>query len=149
MQRRREVTGESSIYSRMQPFDRPEISALYQQRIDYLFVFNKETSDEELCWCQGEVIEINMNPKKQNTVMVRWDPVPGTDTYKDYHTSVVDLLPTFWNKDKDRAWRLDLNVDLLSTQDNESDDESEDESEGESEIEPESEEEMTDDDAPR
>jgi len=143
MQCRREVTGESSIYSRMQPFDRPEIAALHHKRIDYLFTFNEGKSDEELCWCQGEVTEVNMNPKKPNTVVVRWDPVPGTDTYTDYHNSTVDLLPTFWNKDKDWAWRLDIDVDLLTTTDNESDDESEDESE--SEIE--SEIEMTDDDA--
>jgi hypothetical protein len=76
-------------------------------------------------------------------VVVRWDPVPATDTYADYHTSAVYLLPTFWNKDKDRAWRLDIDVDFLTTIDNESDDESEDESE--SEIE--SDNEMTDDDA--
>ena len=75
--------------------------------------------------------------------MVRWDPVPGTYLYTNYHTSTVDLLSTFWNKDKDFAQRLDIDVDLLTTTDNESDNESEDESE--SEIE--SDNEMTDDDA--
>ena len=84
-----------------------------------------------------------MNPKKPITVVVRWDPGPGTDTYMDYHNSTVDLLPTIWNKDKDRAWRLDIDVDLLTTTDNESDSKSENESE--SEIE--SENEMTDNDA--
>ena len=79
----------------------------------------------------------------KKTVVVRWDPVPGTDTYTVHHTSTVDLLPTFWNKGKDCAWRLDIDVDLLTTTDNESDNESEDESE--SEIE--SDNEMTDDDA--
>ena len=81
--------------------------------------------------------------KNPNTVVVRWDPVPGADTYTDYHTSTVDLLPTFWNKYKDRTWRLDVDVDLVTTIDNESDDKSEDESE--SEIL--SDNEMTDDDA--
>ena len=71
MQRRREVAGESSIYAQMQPFDRPEIETLYQKRIDYLFVFNKGKPDKELCWCQGEVIEVNVTPKKPNRVMVR------------------------------------------------------------------------------
>ena len=55
----------------------------------------------------------------------------------------MDLLLTFWNKDKYRAWRLYIDVDLLTTTDNESDDKSEDESE--SEIE--SDNEMTDNDA--
>ena len=142
MQRRREVTGESSIYSRMQPFDRPAIAALHHKRIDYLCTLNEGKSAEALCWCQGEVTEVNMNSKESNTVVVRWDPVLGTDTYTDYHNSTVDLLPTFWNKDKDRAWRLDVDVDVLTTTDNESDDESEDESE--SEIE--SDNEMTNDD---
>ena len=75
--------------------------------------------------------------------MVCWDPVPGTDKYINYHTSTVDPLTTFWNKDKDCAWRLDIDVDLLTTTDNESGDKSEDESE--SEIE--SDNEMTDNDA--
>ena len=72
VQQKREVTGVSSIYSWMQPFDRPEVKSLLEKRIDYLFGFGKIGSpDYELCWCQGEVIEVGKNPNKPNKVRVR------------------------------------------------------------------------------
>lgn len=142
IQLRREVTGESSIYSRMQPFDRPEVETLLNRRIDYLCTFDEGTKDEQLCWCQGEVIEVDKNPNKPNTVTVYWDPVPNSDKYSDHSTSSVDLLPTKWNKDKDKAWRLDIDVTLMTAKDDDNDvesdndyassDESMDESEGRS-----------------
>ena len=61
IQLKREVTGESSIYSRMQPFDRPEVETLLERRIDYLFAFDKGTPSEQLCWCQGEVTAVSNN----------------------------------------------------------------------------------------
>ena len=64
IQLKREVTGESSIYSRMQPFDRPEVESLLNKRIDYLFTFDKGKPEEQLIWCQGEVIELSENEKK-------------------------------------------------------------------------------------
>ena len=132
MQRKREVTGESSIYSRMQPFDRPEAESLLEKRIDYLWAFGKKGEpDYKLCWCQGEVIVVGKNAKKPNTVKVRWDPMQNSDKYKDSTESTVDLLPTFWNKDKYCAWRMDIDVDILMASDNESDKESADESETE------------------
>ena len=73
-----------------------------------MFAFDKGTSNEQLCWCQGEVTEVSKNPKKPNTAKVCWDPMPNSDKYKESPTSTVDLLPIFWNKDKDRAWRLGI-----------------------------------------
>ena len=70
IQLKREVTGEISIYSWMQPFHRPEVEALLERRIDYLFVFDKGTLTEQLFWCQGEVTEVHKNQKKPNTVKV-------------------------------------------------------------------------------
>ena len=71
MQRRREVTGESSMHSRMQPFVRPEVESLKGRRIDYLHEFGKKGEpDYELCWCQGKVEEVCKNPNKPNTVTV-------------------------------------------------------------------------------
>ena len=124
IQLRKEVTGESSIYSRMQPFDRPEVETLLNRRIDYLFTFDEGTKDEQLCWCQGEVIEVGKNPNKPNTVKVYWDPVPNSDKYSDHSTSSVDLLPTKWNKDSNKAWRLDIDVTLMTASDDDNDVES-------------------------
>ena len=142
MQQRREVTGESSMHSRMQPFVRPEVESLKGMRIDYLHEFGKKgEADYELCWCQGKVEEVCENPKKPNTVKVLWDAMANSDVYKDQTESTVDLLPTFWNKDKYRAWRMDINIVVLPESDNESDEESEDESESEPDSESEVEEE--------
>ena len=120
IQLKREVSGESSIYSRMQPFDRPDIETLLNRRIDYLFTFDKGTKDEQLCWCQGEVIEVGMNAKKPNLVNVYWDPVPNSDKYSDHTTEPVELLPTLWNKNKDKSWRLDIDVTLMAESDDDS-----------------------------
>ena len=76
MQRRREVTGVSSIYSRLQSFDRPDIDSLLGKIIDYLFGFGTANeTDCQLIWCQGEVIKVGANPNKPNTVSVRWNPM--------------------------------------------------------------------------
>ena len=79
IQLKREDAGESSIYSRMQPFDRPEVESLLNKRIDYLFTFDKGKAEEQLIWCQGEVIELSKNENKPNLVKVRWDPLPNSD----------------------------------------------------------------------
>ena len=66
MQRRREVTGVSSIYSRLQPFDCPEVDSLLGKNIDYLFGFGTANEmDYQLIWCQEEVIKVGANPRKQ------------------------------------------------------------------------------------
>ena len=127
IQLKREVSGESSIYSRMQPFDRPDIKTLLNRRIDYLFTFDEGTKDKQLCWCQGEVIEVGKNTKKPNVVNVYWDPVPNSDKYRGYTTEPVKLLPTLWNKNKNKAWRLDIDVTLMTASDDGSDVESDDE----------------------
>jgi len=55
----RELKGEGSIYSSMQPFVRPEISDLMNERIDVLSEFKMLGKEEsELRWCQGEVMHV-------------------------------------------------------------------------------------------
>ena len=46
--------------------------------------------------------------------------------YKDYTESTVNILPTFWNKDNYRAWRMDIIINVLAASNNESAKESED-----------------------
>ena len=60
-------------------------------------------------------------------VNVYWDPVPGSDKYSGHSTEPVELLPTLWNKNKDKAWRLDIDVTLMTASDDGSDIESDDE----------------------
>ena len=35
------------------------------------------------------------------------------DRCKDYHKVGVDLLPSFWNKNKDQAWRMNIDIDIM------------------------------------
>ena len=118
-----------SGYSRLQPFDRPEVDSLVGKKHDYLFGFGAANeTDYQLIWCQGEMIKVGANPNKPNTVSVRWNLMQNSDTYNDYHEANVDLLPIFWNKDKERAWRMDIDVDILTVDSGNSDEETDEES---------------------
>ena len=132
MQQNWEVTGKSIIYSRMQPFDCPEIKSLMDTIFDYLYEFGKKGDpDYKVCWCHGEVIEVCENPKNLVTARVRWDPMTNSDRYMNYTESTVSLLSTFWKKYKQRAWRMDISIDIMTAYDSESDKEPEDKSESE------------------
>ena len=103
----RELKGEGSIYSSMQPFVRPEISDLMNERIDVLSEFKmlgKEGS--ELRWCQGEVVHVYKD-QWVPMVRVRWDPTPDCTGWESSTESNQKLLPTRWNKNVVGAWRLD------------------------------------------
>ena len=57
----RETSGESSVFSRMQPFYRPEICELQDKRIDVLFELNakvKGKNKKVKRWCQGKVVKV-------------------------------------------------------------------------------------------
>ena len=72
----RELKGEGSMYSSMQPFVRPEISDLMNERIDVLSEFKMLGKEErELRWCQGEVVHV-YEEQRVPMVCVRWDPIP-------------------------------------------------------------------------
>ena len=117
----RELKGEGSIYSSMQPFVRPEISDLMNERIDVLSEFKMLGKEEsELRWCQEEVVHV-YKEQRVPTVHVRWDPIPDCTSWESSTESNQKLLPTRWNKDVVGAWRLDLPIDVEDTSDNESD----------------------------
>ena len=93
----RELKGEGSIYSSMQPFVRPEISDLMNERIDVLSEFKmlgKEGS--ELQWCQGEVVHVYKD-QRVPMVCVRWDPIPECTGWESSTESNQKVLPTRWN----------------------------------------------------
>ena len=77
------------------------------------------------------MIEVNKYANCPTKVTVFWDPMPDVDAYSNSHESEVTLLQTFWNKDKGRAWRMDIDLLVQPAQDDESDEESEDECESE------------------
>ena len=60
----REDSGKASMYSRLQPWNRPAMSDLLHERIDLLWPF-----DVGPRWCQGEVIKVYEN-RSNNKVRV-------------------------------------------------------------------------------
>ena len=56
------------------------------------------------------MIAVSDNPNKPNRVTVCWDPMPNSDHYHESSTSSVDLLPTLWNKNREKAWRFDVDI---------------------------------------
>ena len=97
------------MYSRMQPFFRPELADLIGKRIDVLIDFVMEGDEENKPrWCQGEVIEVA--EKCEPTVMVHWDPMSDVNDGDQYETSLQKLLPSLWNKDREGAWRMDVTL---------------------------------------
>ena len=122
IQKRRETKGEGSIYASMQPFARPALCDLVNERIDYLSAFQIAGQREpELRWCQGGVIAVL--DRKKPTVRVLWDEMPDCTGWETSQETDVILLPTKWNKNKEGAWRMDLPVDIEDTYDDGGEDE--------------------------
>ena len=117
MSRAREAAGETSIFSRMQPFYRPNIADLMNRRIDVLTEFNVKIDGKveiQLRWCQGEVIEV-YEDRQRPTVKVEWDPLPDVDGGNQTEETDQVLLPTYWRKDIAGAWRMDVDVELATS----------------------------------
>ena len=56
----RESKGQASMYSRLQPFNIPEISDLLHGKIDLKWFFRVNGEDVPR-WCQGKVVEVLEN----------------------------------------------------------------------------------------
>jgi hypothetical protein len=133
---KRENDGADSMYSRMQPFYRPELQDLLDRRIDVLVEYDiyddegktKRDADGEkitvLRWCQGLVT--NVYEKNQPTVRVLWDATEDVNGGNKHVESNQWLLPSKWNKDGKNAWRLDIDISVLNEVDDEDVVESED-----------------------
>ena len=105
-------------------------------------------------WCQGEVLWA-YEGRKQPTVHFLWDPMPDVGGYKEAREGDQVLFPTKWKKDKDNSWRMDIDVNIVtsSTREDmnvekllEAESKSDDESEGEIDNESESESEYNESD---
>jgi len=106
----------------MQPFARPALCDLVNERIDYLSAFQIAGQREpELRWCQGGVIVVL--DRKKPTVRVLWDEMPDCTGWETSQETDVIPLPTKWNKNKEGAWRMDLPVDIEDTYDDGGEDE--------------------------
>ena len=111
MRREREARGETSMYALMQPFYRPELVELEDRRIDVLCSIDLTDNEKVLRWCQGKVLSV-VEGKSKPTVRVCWDAMSDVKGSENEETSDYVLLPSLWNKDKEGAWRMDVNIEL-------------------------------------
>ena len=74
---------------------------------------------KKLRWCQG-VLEKELNDTK---ALVRWDAMPDVDGSKEAEWGNQDLKPRLFNKNRNGAWRMDVDVgDVVPTEDDDDDD---------------------------
>ena len=114
IRKEREDIGIGSMYSEMQPRNRPKIDTTFVgTRIEVLFMFDildRDEPEKALRWCQGKVVKVLEN-KKIPTVEVLWDPIEESNS--GVHKTCVELRDRKWNpkKDSEGAWRLEVMIE--------------------------------------
>ena len=114
IRKEREDIGIGSMYSEMQPRNRPKIDTTFVgTRIEVLFMFDildRDEPEKALRWCQGKVVKVLEN-KKIPTVEVLWDPIEESNS--GVQKTCVELHDRKWNpkKDSEGAWRLEEMVE--------------------------------------
>ena len=102
----------------------PELVNILEQCIDVLSTFLVNVGDkpeEQERWCQG-VAKLVLKDSRQPLVIVNWDGMPDVKGWEDSRESAQRLLPSLYNKDKEGAWRMDVNVELCEAYDSDNDD---------------------------
>ena len=121
----REARGEGSMYSTMQAPFPPDLEKLEEKRIDVLFKL-RVGNESVLRWCQGKVTKVYPQDKKENTVVVQWDPTPDIEGSEESSEGDQVLNPKLWNKERHGAWRMDLDIAPCDNDDGGDDDMNED-----------------------
>ena len=114
----REDAGFGDKYDEMQQRVPPTIDESFVgKRIDSLFEFDSDDSEEMIRWCQGEVIEVCdgtwLKPyartakfKENEAVRVRWDAIE--ECCIPVHETILVVQRHKWRKHVIGGWRLDL-----------------------------------------
>ena len=77
------------MYSQLQPWIRPELVDLLEQRIDVLSIFLVtvwEKQEEQEIWYQG-IVKLVLKDSRQPFVIVNWDGMPEVKGWKDSRES--------------------------------------------------------------
>ena len=102
LQKEREDIGIGSIYSEMEPPNRPKIDNTFVgTRIEVIFMFeilDRDEPEKALRWCQGKVVKVLENIKIP-TVEVLWDPIEESNS--GVRKTCVELRDRKWNPKKD------------------------------------------------
>ena len=102
----------------------PELVNLLEQRIDVLCKFLVTVGDkqeEQERWIQG-VVKYVLNDLRQPLVIFNWVGMPDVKVWGDRCDSAQRLLPSQYNKDKEGAWRMDINFEICEAYDSDNDD---------------------------
>ena len=97
---------------------------LLEQRIDVFstfFVTVGDKQEEQERWCQG-VVKLVIKYLRQPFVIVNWYGMPEVIGWEDILESAQRILPSLYNKDKEVAWRMDVNVELCEAYGSDNDD---------------------------
>ena len=90
-------------YSQLQPWIKPELVTLLEQRIDVLSTFLVTVGDKQEYqerWCQG-VVKSMLEDLRQPFVIVNWNGMTDIKGWEDSCESAQQLLPSLYNKDKE------------------------------------------------
>ena len=111
------------MYSQLKPWISPELVNLLERRSDVLSTFLVTVGDkqeEQERWCQG-VVKLVIKYLRQPFVIVNWDGMTDVKGWEDSRESAQQILPSMYNKDKEGAWRMDVNVELCEAYDSDKD----------------------------
>ena len=122
-----EARGEGSMYSMMQPWLIPELVNIVGDRIDVLSSFDVVVDGAKvmsLRWCQGLVKSV-VEDAREPSVVVEWDGMPDVTGWENKCDGVQVLKRHLWNKDKEGAWRMDIDVEPCEAYESDSDSDNE------------------------
>ena len=78
-----------------------------------------DKQEEQERWCQG-VVKLVLNDSRQTLVIVKWDGMPDVKGWEYSRENSQQLLSSLYNKNKEGAWRMDVNVELFEDYDSDS-----------------------------
>ena len=131
MRRELEKKGNFSLYSKMQPEEKPSIKNLvkHKEKIDVLsemWVGEGKNTMRIQRWCQGTVEKLILagdgtakNPPK---VSVMWEGLPNVQGWEKGGLMDQELKNHLYNKCKAGAWRLDVDIEEVRNVDMEEND---------------------------
>ena len=80
-----------------------------------------DKQEEQERWCQG-VVKLVLKYSRQPFVIVNWYGMPDVKGWEDSRESAQGLLSSMYNKYKEGAWSIDVNVELCEAYDSDNDD---------------------------
>ena len=101
-----ERDGVQCRHESQQPTQPPKLNEDFiGMHIEQLWNFTEDSGTKVRIWCKGKVVSVSNN-KRYPKIRIKWDPLylrPG-----ELEVTEEVLLPSKWNKQDEKAWRLNL-----------------------------------------